>query len=61
MSVPTALEHQHRLAVHHRVLAPPLAVGAARLLASLRSRQLRSILELVRRASMAERRCFGSA
>lgn len=50
MSVPTALEHQHRLPAHQRVLAL-LAVGAARLLATRRPRQLRRVLELTRRGA----------
>ncbi len=50
MSVPVTLEHQRRLPAHHRVL-PLLAVGAARLLATLRPWQLRSVLELARRGA----------
>jgi hypothetical protein len=50
MSVPSALERQHRLPPHRRVL-PLLAVGAARLLATLRPRQLRAVLELARRGA----------
>ncbi|MGH3831974.1 MAG: lasso peptide biosynthesis B2 protein [Pseudonocardiaceae bacterium] len=52
MSVPIGLEHQHRLPVHHRVL-PLLAVGAARILATLRPRRLRAVLELLRRGARA--------
>ncbi len=51
MSVPVALEHQRRLPAHRRVL-PLLAVGAARLLATLRPRRLRSVLELARRGAL---------
>jgi hypothetical protein len=47
MSAPFALEHQHRLPAHHRVL-PLLAVGVARLLITLRPRQLRRVLEFAR-------------
>ncbi|HEY6422607.1 MAG TPA: lasso peptide biosynthesis B2 protein [Pseudonocardiaceae bacterium] len=50
MTVPVALEHQRRLPAHRRVL-PLLAVGAARLLATLRPRQLRTVLELARRGA----------
>jgi Transglutaminase-like superfamily len=50
MSVPITLEHQHRLPPHQRIL-PLLAVGAARLLTTLRPRQLRRILELARRGA----------
>ncbi|MGH3754950.1 MAG: lasso peptide biosynthesis B2 protein [Pseudonocardiaceae bacterium] len=50
MSVPVTLERQHRLPVHRRVL-PLLAVGAARLLISLRPRKLRTVLELARRGA----------
>lgn len=50
MSVPVALEHQHRLPPHRRAL-PLLAVGAARLLATLRPRHLRTVLELARRGA----------
>jgi hypothetical protein len=50
MSVPVALEHQHRLPPHRQVL-PLLAVAAARLLATLRPRRLRTVLELARRGA----------
>lgn len=50
MSVPIVLEHQHRLPAHHRVL-PLLAVGAARLLITLRPRRLRRVLEFARRGA----------
>jgi Transglutaminase-like superfamily len=50
MSLPVTLEHQHRLPAHHRVL-PLLAVGTARLLATLRPRQLRRVLEFARRGA----------
>jgi hypothetical protein len=50
MSIPITLEHQHRLSPHRRVL-PLLAVGAARLLATLRPHRLRRVLELARRGA----------
>jgi hypothetical protein len=50
MTVPVALEYQHRLPAHQRLLAL-LAVGAARLLATLRPRRLRGVLELARRGA----------
>jgi Transglutaminase-like superfamily len=50
MSVPVTLEHQRRLPAHHRVLAL-LAVGAARVLATLRPGRLRTVLELARRGA----------
>ncbi len=50
MSVPVTLEHQHRLPLHHRVLAL-LTVGAARPLARLRPRRLRAVLEFARRGA----------
>jgi hypothetical protein len=50
MSVPITLEHQHRLPPHHRVV-PLLAVGVARILATLRPRRLRTVLELARRGA----------
>ncbi|MGH3694308.1 MAG: lasso peptide biosynthesis B2 protein [Pseudonocardiaceae bacterium] len=50
MSVPVTLEHQHRLPPHRRIL-PLLAVGAARLLATWRPRQLRRMLEFARRGA----------
>jgi Transglutaminase-like superfamily len=50
MSVPVTLEPQRRLPAHRRVL-PLLAVGAARLLATLRPRQLRRVLDLARRGA----------
>jgi hypothetical protein len=52
MSVPVTLEHQHRLPPHRRVL-PLLAVATARLLATLRPRRLRTVLELARRGAQA--------
>lgn len=50
MSVLVTLERQRQLPVRHRVLAL-LAVGAARLLATLRPRRLRRVLELARRGA----------
>lgn len=50
MTAPVTLEHQHQLPAHHRVL-PLLAVGTARLLATLRPHQLRRVLELARRGA----------
>jgi hypothetical protein len=50
MSLPVALEHQHRLPPHHHVLAL-LVVGTARLLVTLRPRQLRRVLEFARRGA----------
>jgi len=50
VSAPFALEHQQRLPIHHRVL-PLLAVGAARLLITVRPHQLRCVLELARRGA----------
>ncbi len=50
MTAPVALEPQPRLPAHHRVV-PLLAVGAARLLATLRPHQLRRVLELARRGA----------
>jgi hypothetical protein len=50
MSALITLEHQHRLPPHYRVL-PLLAVGAARLLATLRPSQLHRILEFARRGA----------
>jgi Transglutaminase-like superfamily len=50
MSVPLALEHRHPLPLHHRAVAL-LAVGAARLMATRRPRQIRRVLELARRGA----------
>lgn len=50
MSVLVTLEHQRRLPACHRALAL-LAVGVARLLATLRPRRLRRVLELARRGA----------
>jgi hypothetical protein len=50
MSVPITLEHQRRLPPHRRILAL-FAVGVARPLATLRPRQLRTVLELARRGA----------
>lgn len=50
MTVPVTLEPRHRLPVHQRVVAL-LAVGAARVLARLRPRRLRAVLEIARRGA----------
>lgn len=50
MTIPMALEQRTRLPVRHRALAL-LAVGAARPLAGLRPRRLRTVLELARRGA----------
>ena len=50
MSLPVTLEHQRRLPAHRRVL-PLLAVGAARLLATLRPRQLSRVLKFASRGA----------
>lgn len=50
MTTPMTLEYRHRLPAHHHALAL-LAVGAARLLVTLRPYQLRRVLELARRGA----------
>lgn len=50
MTVPSALEHQVRLPARQRMLAL-LVVGLARLLANLRPRRLRRVLEVARRGA----------
>lgn len=52
MTVPVALEQQHCLLAHQRALAL-LAVGVARLLITLRPRQLRRVLEFARHGARA--------
>jgi Transglutaminase-like superfamily len=52
MSTPRTLEHRQRLPAHHHALAL-LAVGTARLLATLPPGRLRRVLELARRGARA--------